>query len=287
MKQRRVIIYFFIFLAFGLTAQGQLFNLAFRSNNQQILEEAIKGSFIKVIQSYELCDTSSNERFGREGNSYFNRIPFLGIETSKGLILPKSIINPWEVDEDFKKYEQQYKPLLTETSFLALKVMAPSCENVPQLLNTENTKPCNGFVCYNDSSIKNIGLEIDSLPGPKTGWLIWVTAPKDFAQTDSIKLISVRKDLDALENSEPIKIETPNVEDLILGGIYVLPIQTKIGQLNIYLSGIISFNNNEWGLSFPFIHKTQKEESPLSPVKVREGLNQLKPKKIPRNEERK
>lgn len=278
MKQRRIILYIFIVLGLGFSAHGQLLNLAFRSNNQQILEDAIKGSFIKVVQSYELCDTTSNERFGREGNSYFSQIPYLGIETSEGLILPIEALTPWCKDEDFAKYEGKYKPLLTETNFQALDLLAPSRENVPSLIDSNNTIDMNRFVCFNDSVTDNLGLLVDSIPGQKTGWLIWATSPKTFNQSDSIKVISIRRDISIPDNASPITVEKPNTEDEIIGGIYIVPVQTKIGQINLYISGILNLNENEWEIFFPFISEPKKEEKPLTPVKSREGWNQLKPK---------
>lgn len=278
MKQRSIILYLFIIFGLGFSAHGQLLNLAFRSNNQQILEDAIKGSFIKVIQSYELCDTTSNERFGREGNSYFSQIPYLGIETSNGLILPAEALTPWSKDEDFIKYEGKYKPLLTETNFQALDLLAPSRENVPSLIDTNNTINMNGYVCFNDSLTDNIGLMVDSIPGQKNGWLIWATSPKTFNQSDSIKVISIRRDINISDNASPITIEKPNTEDEIIGGIYIVPVHSKIGQINLYISGILNFNGNEWEIFFPFIYEPKKEEKPLTPVKPREGWNQLKPK---------
>ena len=258
--------------------QGQLFNMGFRSDNQVIIEEAIEGSFVKVVQSYVLCDTLSNERFGREGNAYFSQIPYIGIETSEGLIFPLNFISPWEDDADFQKYAEKYKPIISDTSFEANDLPYSSRENLPSILNSENTKIIDEFVCFNDSSYSNVGLQFDTLPGNKNGWLVWITVPQNRDINKNVKLLSLKKDIEISEEASPIIIESPKIEDDIIGGIFIMPIQTKIGQINILISGLLSQKDNEWILSFPFVEKPKKEEKNLTPVKKREGLNILKPK---------
>lgn len=261
-------------LCFGISAKGQVLNFAFRSNNQQILEDALKGAFVTIVQSYELCDSTTNERFGREGKSYFSRIPFLGIETTKGLIIEKEALTPWHVDEDFQKYEGKYVPVLTESSFEAIHSETSKRLNPPALFSLENTKELNGFLCFNDSIEQNLGIEVDAIAGLKKGWIIWLTSTND-NQNDGIKLNPIRKDLEISEDGIPIQIDTPSGEDDIIGGIYVVPTQTKIGQVTLLISGILSYSDNDWKINFPFLSSLKKDEKPLTPVKRRDGLNEL------------
>lgn len=261
-------------LCMGLTAEAQIFNFAFRSNNQQILEDALKGAFVSIIQSYELCDSATNERFGREGKSYFSRIPFLGIETTNGLITENRIITPWQLDEDFKKYEGKYIPVLTESTFEALDSETQFRLNAPALINSENSRQLNGFVCFNDSTEQTQGLEVDSTAGLKNGWVIWVSSTKN-NEDGNIKLCPIRRDIEISEEGTPINIEAPTDEDTIIGGIYVIPVQKKIGQVNLLISGVLYSSDDEWQIKFPFLSPFKQEEKPLTPVKRREGLNEL------------
>lgn len=273
MKKLNIILSFSLF-CFGLTVKGQVLNFAFKSNNQQILEDALKGAFVTVIQSYELCDTTTNERFGREGKSYFSQIPFLGIKTTKGLILEKEVITPWQLDDDFSKYEDEYLPILTETTFGARPSDSFMTSTLPSLINSENTKPLKNFICFRDSINQTFGLEVDSLSGLKNGWIIWVSLSKD-TQNDSIKLNPIRKDIEISDDGIPIKIDNPSGEDTIMGGIYIVPKQTKIGQISLFISGILSYSDDEWLINFPFVSSLKKEEKPLTPVNRKEGLNEL------------
>lgn len=273
MKKLNIILVLAL-LCFGLSLKGQALNFAFRSNNQQILEEALRGAFVTLVQSYELCDSITNERFGREGKPYFSRIPFLGIETTKGLIAEKNIITPWLIDGDFKKYEGRYLPILTETSFEAVQSVAPIRDHIPPLINSDNTNHLKDFICFNDSIVQNFGLEVDSLAGTKNGWIIWVSSSDDI-KTESIKLNPIKKDIEINYEGLPIQIDTPTGEESIIGGIYITPSQSKPGQLNLLITGILSYSNNEWQINFPFLSMPKKEEKPLTPVKRSETLNEL------------
>ena len=45
-----------LLIAITLPMAAQIFNFSLRTNNQQLIDEALSGAFIKINQSYELCD---------------------------------------------------------------------------------------------------------------------------------------------------------------------------------------------------------------------------------------
>lgn len=51
----------------ALPATAQIFNFSLRTNNQQLIDEALSRAFVRINQSYELCDTVKDEHFGRDG----------------------------------------------------------------------------------------------------------------------------------------------------------------------------------------------------------------------------
>lgn len=264
--KERICIFIILLLAMNLTGECQLSSISFRSNNQQLIEQSLKGAFIKVLQRYELRDTVTNERFGRDGKSYFNQIPFLGIETSRGLLFSKDILSPWSIDPDFKKYDNLYIPVLCETVIDKMDTIAPLRINLPPIIKSDNTCSLKGTRCYNDSTFNNIGLDVDSLSGIKNGWIIWITCPDKFIQSDSIRFISIRKDIEISAEESSLNIKSPKTDDYIIGGIYVTPVITKIGQINLYLSGILTSVDNKWWLVNPFINPPTLDEKPLTPV---------------------
>ena len=96
----------------SLQTTAQIFNFSLRTNNQQLIDEALAGAFVRINQSYELCDTIKDEHFGRGGKDYFSIIPFIGVQTEQGLIFPSAALRPWSCDKDFAEYDGQYKPLV-------------------------------------------------------------------------------------------------------------------------------------------------------------------------------
>ncbi len=54
----------------ALPTTAQIFNFSLRTNNQQLIDEALAGAFVKINQSYELCDTVKDEHFGRDGKDF-------------------------------------------------------------------------------------------------------------------------------------------------------------------------------------------------------------------------
>lgn len=75
MRIKNIIGVFLVLLAFPLNAQ--IFNFSLRTNNQQVIDEAMSGAFVRINQSYELCDTVQNEHFGRNEKDYFSIVPFV------------------------------------------------------------------------------------------------------------------------------------------------------------------------------------------------------------------
>ncbi len=76
-------------IVIALPVNAQIFNFSLRTNNQQLIDKALEGAFVRINQSYELCDTVKNEHFGRNEKDYFSIIPFIGVETERGLIFPQ------------------------------------------------------------------------------------------------------------------------------------------------------------------------------------------------------
>lgn len=159
----------------SLPSMAQIFNFSLRTNNQQLIDEALSGAFIRINQSYELCDTIKNEHFGREGKDYFSIVPFIGIETERGLIFPSSTLQPWNSDNDFDEYKNQYKPILTETK---LNLLNNRTELIPRDLKSliSGLELTRHLTILSDSTQIHEGLKVDTIPGTKNGWLIWLSS---------------------------------------------------------------------------------------------------------------
>ena len=264
----------------SLSSMAQIFNFSLRTNNQQLIDEALSGAFIRINQSYELCDTIKNEHFGREGKDYFSIVPFIGIETERGLIFPSSALQPWNSDNDFDEYKNQYKPLVTETKFNSLN-------SRKALIHQESEFPISGselsryITILSDSTKTHEGLKVDTVPGPKSGWLIWLSSNANLAESDSVRFTSIKKDIEVPVDGSFLHIDKPEISETVFGGIYVTPVQSSIGQLTFTLTGVMVLDEEGWVLDFPFITKSVENKS-LTPIKGINGnakLNPLKKKK--------
>lgn len=264
----------------ALPATAQIFNFSLRTNNQQLIDEALAGAFVKVNQSYELCDTVKDEHFGRNGEDYFNIIPFLGINTEKGLVFPSAILEPWTYDGDFDEYKGQYKPITSSSKISVLNTNEDLGLAISEA--TVSGKSITKLLCVLNDTIQNQnGLAVDTVPGLKNGWLIWLSSNANLVETDSVRFTSLKKEIEVPINGGYLHIDKPEISETAYGGVFVTPVQTSIGQLTFTLTGVMVLDEEGWGLDFPFIQKT-KESKPLTPINGlpdRGKLNPLKKKK--------
>ena len=278
MMKRYSLLTLLIAITFPMAAQ--IFNFSLRTNNQQLIDEALSGAFIKINQSYELCDTIKDEHFGRNGKDYFNIIPFIGINTAKGLVFPSAMLEPWTYDSEYDEYKEQYKPITTASKYSVLntdKVFDIDSSNQPAS-GTDITK----YLCLlNDTIQQRSGLPIDTVPGIKNGWLIWLSSNTNLADTDSVRFTSIKKEIEVPIDGGYLHIEKPEISETVYGGVYVTPIQTSIGQLMFTLTGVLVLGEEGWVIDFPFIQQPQetKKLTPINDFPDRSKLNQLKKKK--------
>ena len=263
-------------IALALPAGAQILNFSIPTNNRQVIDKALAGAFVRIEQAYELCDTVSDEHFGRQGENYFSKIPFIGIETEQGLVFPVEAASPWSEDSDFKKYENKYKPILTET---LLETLNGKEESTPRKLVAPLTGPAisEKLGLLPDSVIQCSGLLVDTVAGLKEGWLVWYSEASKNAPVDSLRFTSIFHEIEVPVDGTSVSIDTPEVTEKLYGGIYVTPIQTRIGQISFILSGIMVYNGDGWQMEFPFLRKPEEEVKKLTPISVKNKLPGIKP----------
>ena len=278
MRAKNFILFLLTLVAIPSTAQ--IFNFSLRTNNQQLIDKALSGAFVRINQSYELCDTVKVEHFGRDGKDYFNIVPFIGVKSEEGIVFPSLALTPWANDCDFDKYKDRYKPLATKSSISLLNIEEEQASKY-------SGSPIGGlamtkYLCTMVDTIQMVkGLNVDSIPGRKDGWFIWLSSNQNLAETDSVKFTSIKKDLEVPDDGEFLRIDTPEISGTVHGGIYVIPTQTAVGQITFTLTGIMVSDEEGWILDFPFITE-RRENKPLTPIKGttdEKKLNQLKAKK--------
>lgn len=279
MRKRNIILTLLTVVALPVAAQ--IFNFSMRTNNQQLIDEALSDAFVKINQSYELCDTVKDEHFGRNGKDYFSVIPFVGINTDQGFVFPSALLQPWSYDKDYDEYKGQYKPLVTASKYSLLNSNeALSVNDFKQ--QPVSTSAITKYLCIiNDTLQHRQGMSIDTISGMKNGWLIWLSSNANLADIDSIRLNSIRKEIEVPLDGGSLHIDKPEISETVYGGVFVTPVKTSIGQLTFTLTGVMVLDGEDWVIDFPFI-KQPKETKTLTPIKGlpnRDKLNPLKKKK--------
>lgn len=236
----------------SVAALGQLLSLSLRSNNQQLVEQALEGAFIEIRQAYELCDTASGERFGRKGMDYFSVICFPGVATEQGLLYPADALQPWDSDHDFEAYRGKYSPLLSAS--MIGEINRPDSVFERRDLHAMAGRQLKGDLrlCPECNSSYG-GLKTDSVAGRKEGWMLWLSHHQAPNEGDSIGITVQYKRLEASADGSPVPMERPDLSGNILGGIYVTSLKKSIGQLEFLLTGVLVPENGDWILEFPFI----------------------------------
>lgn len=241
-----------------LPTSAQFFNFTLRTNNQQLIDEAMSDAFVRIDQFYEICDTTKNEHFGRNEKDYFNIVPYIGIQTERGIIFPSTTLKPWLNDNDFAEYKDVYKPIITKTKISALNGSANKKRDI--LLSTKDIDVSEHLIALRDSTA-NLGLKIDTIPGKKQGWLIWLSSNANLLKVDSLKITSIKKDIEIPNDGGYLCIEKPEISENVYGGIYVTPVRSSIGQLTFLLTGIMTLARNEWIIDFSIYRKAKRKHN--------------------------
>lgn len=251
-----------LFCLISIIAKAQDFNsLNFNllSNNQQFICDATKGGLAIVSQSYQLEDTVSHQKFGRYGKDEFGQGYSIGIRIPGRLIVSKSVVEPWHNDPNFERYKNSHLPVRYKR---AVREFCDTIVNNQIVLNEriDDLYKSELFAIQDSTINKNQGFQLDTIPGKKNGWLIWIVSDEPIEKSDSIhneSLMIYKSELSFNDDACEVTIKSPSTEKNVWGGIYVTPIQTSVGQITFYLSGIIQYKGNDvWSVVSPFMKES-------------------------------
>lgn len=267
---KRYLLLFIVLIPFQLA--GQLF----RSTNQQLIEDAIRSGLQLYTHSYQLQDTTTNLKYGRNGQDDFGKGYFIGIRVKDGFIITENALAPWLCDVNYNRYRNAYRPIshkgqirgLRDTTIYDCGILNNVVESYP---NTPFHRVRSPF------QSDNWGFCLDTAPGSKAGWFVWILSDNTIDTLDSLHCESYmifKREMLVPHDSVKQTVDAPLTDKNIWGGIYVTPIQTDIGQISLLLTGIMakSEDDNQWLLYTPFIKDEQEEvvvtEDELTPINV-------------------
>lgn len=265
-----------------LMMMGQMF----KSPNQQFVEQAIKGGIFIIRQTYQLEDTVTKQRFGRYGNDEFGAATYLSIRTTDGYIIDTNVLSPWETDNNFSRYRNSHKPVLSRSYSMeigdsVMKLFSFSLDSI----NFKHRKL--SLLCPADSSS---GFCCKSYKRPTEGWVVWLSNDSTINEYRGLKapeLTIYRRTVEFHPDSITYAIDAPNTTNKIWGGIFVVPEQVEIGLITFYLGGAIvkDVALNKWVIvpltkqcDYSFT-RPEDELTPLNEIVVNKRKNKTNNKK--------
>ena len=236
-------------LLFMFSIHAQFVPRSLSSNNQQLIEEAVRDGIFIFRQSYQLKDTNTNKLYGWNNAEHFGSTLSLGIKVKNGYYLDLKAVEPWRYDNKFVEfnYQKLYAPVISESKYRSL-----TNDGVFSVFpyDKNKLKPLAGgqFFFAQDPFFNNNGFDIDDSNGNKDGWLIWVVSSDSIktAGNESFSLLVYRNRLTFDLGKGEYTINNPPSENRILGGFYIVPDITGIGKISFYISGLLNKRGDSW-----------------------------------------
>ena len=222
------------------------------SPNQQMVEDAVKSGLVILHQQYQLQDVTATTPsfYGWGGEKHFGESYTLSIKIPEGYYLSDPAAFPWKYDQNFEEYQNnpKYAPVLSKSEFrnLSDSLFSPSVTVSNPWEVSENR-----IYSVHDTAFTNRGFMVDTTSlGTLNGWIVWVEALKPLLEQTTQPLSCVIYSLElTIENGQLLyEVNAPSTRGTLLGGIYVVPEVTDVGQLTFKLLGILYQENNSWGV---------------------------------------
>ena len=198
-----------------------------RSDNQELIKNAVQGGLYIVESSYQLED-STGQRFGMDGKNYFSRVDNIGFVIDNGIVVPDDVLKPWRTDESFNHYANTHKPVLHEVSLRLIN------DSTSRTISSEKTSNMialwKGYVGIQDNTIT--GFSVDTTIGVKDGWMVLLY---DHGEKN-IRCIRKQISIDSIGEQ---RVTVPSDLRRVMGGIYVVPKVYSAGQIIFMLCGVV------------------------------------------------
>jgi len=230
---------------------GDAGTLMLGNQQVQLIEEAVENSFILLHTQYQMEDNNTKRRYNAKGNDgFFGETYSIAVKTSEGYFAEEAAIHPWEYDEDFEGYRnsEDYKPVISLSEYRQFSDTVYT--NQTKTYKPENAKPVidNKIYAVTDDKFGNKGFYIKALSDDNEGWLVWVTADKPLTEKSNAKLslLTQRFPLKADKDATQYDVTAPKTDKTIIGGIYVVPEITNIGEITFRMLGMLLEENGKW-----------------------------------------
>ncbi|MBO7476828.1 MAG: hypothetical protein J6U04_02705 [Salinivirgaceae bacterium] len=259
-------------------------------SENQLVAKSVKESLLVVQQSYKVKDRNADLYYGFNGKNEFGHTNSVAIMLKDGLCYTSAFLRPWDGNVNYRRYETEYLPLYIGAQF---KYVTDSTFREFQFDSVGGKRTESDFVYVkNNTPFDTQGLELDTIASRKQGWLLWVVSDDTIHPTDSLTIDVRACNVTVSDTTIYHKVNQPTRALIfstktytnVLGGIFVTPQYTAVGEVRFLLTGVLVKKNSEWQLTTPFL--TQERQSSttitnaeLTPIQIQSSSKKGKNKK--------
>ena len=234
--------------------------------NDFVRQSASPGLFV-VKQSFQVMD-KNGKKFGWNNQKSFADIYSVGIKTVDGYYVHDRVVNPWEYDEKFDQYKDDYKPVLYETYIMEYG------DTVFKKIETikVQSKDTSDFYFVGDCKLfGGKGFSSISVNGNNDVWTIWFPSEKKLEQQGKSDIfnLTVSKMEMSISDTMQQKVEPLVLTEKFSGGIVLLPDFSQIGNIKFHLCSLIS--QTQSGYVVHALHRSNKESKVIGITPVDNG----------------
>lgn len=244
----------FLLLALCCSAAGAqtLPSLGLKTDNQQLVEDAVKGGMVLVRQSFQLRQNSTGQLFGSHNNEEFGTDCSLAVLVNGGVLVTDRTAHPWAYDERVAKYLADYTPVPLRTYVSRFGVDGGYEE---QPLGVDSVGGEAGSLAYilPTGAFGGAGFEPDTATTERKGWLVWVVSDKgyDLANGTNADFVVQRYTVAGGSVHDGMPLKTLNTSKTLLGGVFVVPSYEGVGKVVFRLCGMAVRRGDAWLLAVP------------------------------------
>lgn len=220
---------------------------------QELVSKIAKDGAFILAQSYQLED-SVGKFFGLSGNKEFGSESSLAFKVKNGYILYDIARVPWNYNSRFAKLKKRYTPVLFPSQYSELKNEAryDSINYNEAAISTIYPEQIYGMksdIFFND------GFSVNHHSGQTEGYLVWYIIPSgvDLNSSTNLDIVVVPQKLEISDDrSKEYSITKPQMDGIVLGGLFLSPELSSVGRIDFIINGIIIEDADEWKLICPF-----------------------------------
>lgn len=238
----------------------------------QFIEKAVAQGLVVIRQDYQLEDTITEKRYnyGDDQKKFGGQTAFMAV-LDNGFVIPDEILHPWDYDQNYPSYKnKQYVPVFNRTSLLKVAQNSWKALEVPFWPN-EVGELANGLKYAKDTVTSSNGFHRFSGFGQKEVWIVWLLFSEDESSTEAhCEYVTEQMELTLEKGKKNYKMEAPDSQLTVLGGVVVEPVINGIGRIDFTLVGVVGKSDGEFQMAL--IEPNMAEEISVSDGGSVDGL---------------